>query len=114
MESVGRVGCHKIADRSSTRPRPRTSEPHHGYYVTCPTPQFCVVPSTVNNRIKTDYTLFLPETHSYRSDRQTKSHIMSAQFKKAVEDSRKLKAKPSDDELLQVGSPLPHWLERKG
>lgn len=27
----------------------------------------------------------------------------SAEFKKAVEDSRKLKAKPSDDELLKVG-----------
>ena len=26
----------------------------------------------------------------------------TAEFKKAVEDSRKLKAKPSDDELLQV------------
>lgn len=26
----------------------------------------------------------------------------SAEFKKAVEESRKLKAKPSDDELLQV------------
>jgi hypothetical protein len=26
----------------------------------------------------------------------------TADFKKAVEDSRKLKAKPSDDELLQV------------
>jgi len=26
----------------------------------------------------------------------------TAAFKKAVEDSRKLKAKPSDDELLQV------------
>lgn len=26
----------------------------------------------------------------------------SAEFKKAIEDSRKLKAKPSDDELLQV------------
>ncbi len=26
----------------------------------------------------------------------------SAEFKKAVEDSRKLKAKPTDDELLQV------------
>jgi len=26
----------------------------------------------------------------------------SAEFKKAVEDSRKLKAKPTNDELLQV------------
>jgi acyl-CoA-binding protein len=26
----------------------------------------------------------------------------TAEFKKAIEDSRKLKAKPSDDELLQV------------
>ena len=26
----------------------------------------------------------------------------TAEFKKAVEESRKLKAKPSDDELLQV------------
>lgn len=31
----------------------------------------------------------------------------SAEFKKAVEDSRKLKAKPSDDELLQVCIPIP-------
>jgi acyl-CoA-binding protein len=29
----------------------------------------------------------------------------TAEFKKAIEDSRKLKAKPSDDELLQVRRP---------
>jgi diazepam-binding inhibitor (GABA receptor modulating acyl-CoA-binding protein) len=32
----------------------------------------------------------------------------TAEFKKAVEDSRKLKAKPSDDELLQVRQ---QWLQ---
>jgi hypothetical protein len=32
--------------------------------------------------------------------------MTSAQFQTAVEDSRKLKAKPSDDELLQVSTPL--------
>lgn len=31
----------------------------------------------------------------------------TAEFKKAVEDSRKLKAKPSDDELLQVREQWP-------
>jgi len=31
----------------------------------------------------------------------------TAAFKKAVEDSRKLKAKPSDNELLEVPS-IPH------
>lgn len=35
----------------------------------------------------------------------------SAEFKKAVEDSRKLKAKPSDDELLQVCPSRPVRLE---
>ncbi len=41
----------------------------------------------------------------------------SAEFKKAIEDSRKLQAKPSDDELLQVAHQDPpehfqpqHWL----
>jgi uncharacterized protein YicC (UPF0701 family) len=32
----------------------------------------------------------------------------TAEFKKAVEDSRKLKAKPSDDELLQVRKTCQH------
>lgn len=35
----------------------------------------------------------------------------TAEFKKAVEDSRKLKAKPSDDELLQVRE---QWFRVKG
>ncbi len=30
----------------------------------------------------------------------------SAEFKKAIEDSRKLKAKPSNDQLLEVGPPI--------
>jgi acyl-CoA-binding protein len=32
----------------------------------------------------------------------------TADFKKAIEDSRKLKAKPSDDELLQVRENTKH------
>ena len=52
---------------------------------------------------------FFPHTHqdTYFQTTPT-SHIsinmvaQTAEFKKAVEDSRKLKAKPSDDELLQV------------
>jgi acyl-CoA-binding protein len=36
----------------------------------------------------------------------------TADFKKAIEDSRKLKAKPSDDELLQVRENIKH--EREG
>jgi hypothetical protein len=32
--------------------------------------------------------------------------MTSAKFQTAVEDSRKLKSKPSDDELLQVSTPL--------
>jgi hypothetical protein len=51
--------------------------------------------------------LLLPSTHQTYSKHlsPTQQIIMVAQtadFKKAVEDSRKLKAKPSDDELLQV------------
>jgi hypothetical protein len=32
--------------------------------------------------------------------------MTSAKFQTAAEDSRKLKSKPSDDELLQVSTPL--------
>jgi hypothetical protein len=32
--------------------------------------------------------------------------MTSAKFQTAAEDSRKLKAKPTDDELLQVSAPL--------
>jgi hypothetical protein len=35
----------------------------------------------------------------------------TADFKKAIEDSRKLKAKPSDDELLQVRIAAPNTRE---
>lgn len=51
---------------------------------------------------------FLRNTHTHLfklSSYTTNTANMVAQtaeFKKAVEDSRKLKAKPSDDELLQV------------